>query len=154
SISRGRRWRIASSAVRCRRPTCCATPSSSPTRSTATPGRTAPVASLTTPAIALFWLCANATVDNEPRAARMKPSLNARSGLIGPPAIEAFGRPPVGAEIVLRYGFELEGVEPAGATPFWRAAEVADVDARRLLVAAGADPNIATTEGVTPLLAA
>jgi ankyrin repeat protein len=52
------------------------------------------------------------------------------------------------------YGFELEGVEPAGATPFWRAAEVADVDAMRLLVSAGADPNISTTEGVTPLLVA
>ncbi len=52
------------------------------------------------------------------------------------------------------YGFELDGVEPAGATPFWRAAQVGDVDAMRLLVAAGADSNIATTEGVTPLLVA
>jgi ankyrin repeat protein len=52
------------------------------------------------------------------------------------------------------YGFELEGVEPAGATPFWRASEVADLDAMRLLVSAGADPNIATFEGVTPLLVA
>jgi ankyrin repeat protein len=52
------------------------------------------------------------------------------------------------------YGFELDGLDPAGATPFWRAAQVADLDAMRLLVAAGADPNIATFEGVTPLLAA
>jgi ankyrin repeat protein len=52
------------------------------------------------------------------------------------------------------YGFELEGVDPAGATPFWRAAEVADLDALRLLRSAGADPNIPTTEGVTPLLVA
>ena len=52
------------------------------------------------------------------------------------------------------YGFELDGVEPAGATPFWRAAQVGDVDAMRLLVAQGADPNIATNEGVTPLLVA
>ena len=52
------------------------------------------------------------------------------------------------------YGFELDGVEPAGATPFWRAAQVGDVDAMKLLVAAGADPNIATNEGVTPLLVA
>jgi ankyrin repeat protein len=52
------------------------------------------------------------------------------------------------------YGFELDGLDPAGATPFWRAAQVADLDAMRLLVAAGADPNIATIEGVTPLLAA
>ena len=52
------------------------------------------------------------------------------------------------------YGFELEGVEPAGATPFWRASEVADLEAMRLLVAAGADPNMPTLEGVTPLLVA
>jgi uncharacterized protein len=52
------------------------------------------------------------------------------------------------------YGFELDGLDPAGATPFWRAAQVADLDAMRLLVAAGADPNMSTTEGVTPLLAA
>lgn len=52
------------------------------------------------------------------------------------------------------YGFELEGVEPAGATPFWRAAHVGDIDAMRILVAAGADPNIPTFEGVTPLLVA
>ena len=52
------------------------------------------------------------------------------------------------------YGFELDGLDPAGATPFWRAAQVADLDAMRLLVASGADPHIATIEGVTPLLAA
>jgi ankyrin repeat protein len=52
------------------------------------------------------------------------------------------------------YGFELEGVEPAGATPFWRASEVGDLDAMKLLVSAGADPNIPTLEGVTPLLVA
>ncbi len=52
------------------------------------------------------------------------------------------------------YGFELDGLDPAGATPFWRAAQVADLDAMRLLVAWGANPNIATIEGVTPLLAA
>jgi uncharacterized protein len=52
------------------------------------------------------------------------------------------------------YGFELDGVEPAGATPFWRAAQVGDVDAMKLLVGQGADPNIATNEGVTPLLVA
>ena len=52
------------------------------------------------------------------------------------------------------YGFELDGVEPAGATPFWRAAQVGDADAMKLLVAQGADPNIATNEGVTPLLVA
>jgi len=52
------------------------------------------------------------------------------------------------------YGFELDGLDPTGATPFWRAAQVADLDAMRLLVTAGADPNLATLEGVTPLLAA
>jgi ankyrin repeat protein len=52
------------------------------------------------------------------------------------------------------YGFELEGVDPSGATPFWRAAEVGDLDAMKLLVKFGADPNIATQEGVTPLLVA
>ena len=52
------------------------------------------------------------------------------------------------------YGFELDGVDEAGATPFWRAAQVADLDAMRLLVSAGADPNIPTNEGVTPLLVA
>jgi ankyrin repeat protein len=52
------------------------------------------------------------------------------------------------------YGFELDGLDMAGATPFFRAAQVADLEAMRLLVAAGADPNIPTNEGVTPLLAA
>src|SRR5262249_54537425 len=35
----------------------------------------------------------------------------------------------------------------------WRAAQVGDVDAMKMLVARGADPNIKTTEGVTPLAA-
>jgi ankyrin repeat protein len=52
------------------------------------------------------------------------------------------------------YGFELMGVDPAGATPFWRAAEVADLEAMKLLVAHGADPNTPSEEGVTPLLVA
>jgi ankyrin repeat protein len=52
------------------------------------------------------------------------------------------------------YGFELDGVDEAGATPFWRAAQVADLDAMRLLITAGADPTVASTEGVTPLLVA
>ncbi|HEX4999997.1 MAG TPA: ankyrin repeat domain-containing protein, partial [Terriglobia bacterium] len=52
------------------------------------------------------------------------------------------------------YGFELEGVDPSGATTFWRAAEVGDLDAMKLLVAHGADPSIATNEGVPPLLVA
>ena len=36
------------------------------------------------------------------------------------------------------------GVDFAGATPFWRAAYSLDVDAMRLLVRYGADPNIPT----------
>jgi ankyrin repeat protein len=36
------------------------------------------------------------------------------------------------------------GVDFAGATPFWRAAYALDVEAMRLLVRYGADPNIAT----------
>lgn len=36
------------------------------------------------------------------------------------------------------------GVDFTGATPFWRAAYALDVDAMRLLVKHGADPNIAT----------
>jgi ankyrin repeat protein len=38
----------------------------------------------------------------------------------------------------------LSGVDESGATPFWRAAYASDVDAMRLLVASGADPNIPT----------
>lgn len=42
------------------------------------------------------------------------------------------------------YNFDLSGVDEIGATPFWRAAYASDVDAMRLLVAHGADPNIPT----------
>lgn len=42
-------------------------------------------------------------------------------------------------------------VDAGGATPFWRAAQANDVAAMRLLAAAGADPKIATTQGVSPL---
>jgi ankyrin repeat protein len=51
------------------------------------------------------------------------------------------------------YGFDLDALDPSGATPFWRAAQAGDVDAMRLLVAHGADPTIGTTDNVTPLLA-
>ena len=51
-----------------------------------------------------------------------------------------------------RYAFDSEGIDPSGATPFWRAAEAGDVDAMRLLVAHGADPAIKTNEGVSPLM--
>jgi ankyrin repeat protein len=42
------------------------------------------------------------------------------------------------------YNFPLSGVDEIGATPFWRAAYASDVEAMRLLVAHGADPNIPT----------
>ena len=44
--------------------------------------------------------------------------------------------------------------EPAGATAFFLASSVADVEVMRLLLAAGADPNIPTESGTTPLMAA
>ena len=46
--------------------------------------------------------------------------------------------------LVLGYNFDQSGVDEIGATPFWRAAYGADVDAMKLLVAYGADPNIPT----------
>jgi ankyrin repeat protein len=42
------------------------------------------------------------------------------------------------------YNFDLSGVDEIGATAFWRAAYASDVDAMKLLVANGADPNIRT----------
>ena len=45
-------------------------------------------------------------------------------------------------------------VDTAGATAFWRAAQSSDVDAMRLLVDHGADPEIPTNHGTTPLMAA
>jgi ankyrin repeat protein len=43
------------------------------------------------------------------------------------------------------YNFDQSGVDEVGATPFWRAAYGADVDAMKLLVAHGADPNVPTS---------
>jgi ankyrin repeat protein len=45
-------------------------------------------------------------------------------------------------------------VDPAGATPFWRAAQSSDVAAMKLLVEHGADPKMANKAGETPLHAA
>ena len=42
----------------------------------------------------------------------------------------------------------------AGATPFWLAAQAADVAVMRALLDAGADPKISTLEDTTPLMAA
>lgn len=48
----------------------------------------------------------------------------------------------------------LSWVDFTGQTPFLRAALAGDVKVMRLLVEAGADPNIATDNGTTPLMAA
>jgi ankyrin repeat protein len=42
------------------------------------------------------------------------------------------------------YNFDQSNMDEIGATPFWRAAYASDVDAMKLLVAYGADPNIPT----------
>ena len=42
------------------------------------------------------------------------------------------------------FNFDLLRVDTKGATPFWRAAYATDIEAMRLLVANGADPNVAT----------
>ena len=49
------------------------------------------------------------------------------------------------------YTFDLSRVTAAGATPFWRAAQVVDIEAMRLLIANGADKELTNSEGVTPL---
>src|SRR5688500_16599936 len=42
------------------------------------------------------------------------------------------------------YSFDLSGVDEIGATPLWRAAYASDIAAMKMLVAAGADPNLST----------
>lgn len=49
------------------------------------------------------------------------------------------------------YNFDLSQVVADGATTLWRAAQVADVAAMRLLVKAGADPTIRNNDQVSPL---
>ena len=44
------------------------------------------------------------------------------------------------------YNFDLAGVDEIGATPFWRAAYGADVEAMKLLVSHGADPTIPSSK--------
>ncbi len=50
--------------------------------------------------------------------------------------------------------FHGDWIKQEGATAFWRAAKSNDVAAMKLLVAAGANPTIATIHGSTPLQAA
>ncbi len=63
-----------------------------------------------------------------------------------------------GADPNVRLGIKLwqrefhnDWVDSAGGTPFWRAAQANDVPAMKLLVAAGANPNIPTFKGISPL---
>jgi ankyrin repeat protein len=62
---------------------------------------------------------------------------------------------PVGEKLWFRsYTNDYTWVDPAGATPFWRAAQSSDIAAMHLLVDHGADPKIASKSGDTPLMAA
>jgi ankyrin repeat protein len=45
-----------------------------------------------------------------------------------------------------QYNFDLLRIDESGATPFWRAAYASDVEAMKLLVAHGADPQIPTVK--------
>src|SRR5262245_41302386 len=52
------------------------------------------------------------------------------------------------------FDFSLETATQIGTTAFWKCAEVGDIDGMHLLVTYGADPNIPSRDGVTPLLMA
>ena len=52
------------------------------------------------------------------------------------------------------YNFPLERNNSSGTTAFWKAAAVGDLAGMRLLIEHGADPDIASIEGITPLLIA
>jgi ankyrin repeat protein len=61
----------------------------------------------------------------------------------------------VGEKLWFRsYTNDYTWVDPAGATPFWRAAQSSDIAAMHLLADHGADPKLATKSGDTPLHAA
>ena len=49
------------------------------------------------------------------------------------------------------YTFDLSRVDAGGATAFWRAAQVSDIDALKLLIAAGADAELANKDDVLPI---
>jgi ankyrin repeat protein len=50
--------------------------------------------------------------------------------------------------------FHGDWISPEGATAFWLAAKANDIPAMKILIAAGANPNIASNSGATPLQAA
>jgi ankyrin repeat protein len=60
----------------------------------------------------------------------------------------------LGKKLWVRSFGDRSWVDPAGATPFLRAAQSLDVPAMKMLVAAGADPKIATTGADTALMVA
>lgn len=60
----------------------------------------------------------------------------------------------LGKKIWVRSFGDRSWADPVGATAFWRAAQSDDVAAMKLLVAAGADPKIATAGGDTALMVA
>ena len=45
-----------------------------------------------------------------------------------------------------QYNFDLLRIDEIGATPFWRAAYASDIEAMKLLVSYGADPNMPTSK--------
>ena len=52
------------------------------------------------------------------------------------------------------YNFALERNNSSGTTPFWKASAVGDLAGMRMLIEHGADPDISSIEGITPLLIA
>ena len=50
------------------------------------------------------------------------------------------------------YNFDNLRIDESGATPFWRAAYASDIEAMKLLVSYGADPNIRTIKSAGPRL--
>jgi uncharacterized protein len=46
----------------------------------------------------------------------------------------------------MQYNFDLLRIDESGATPFWRAAYAADIEAMKLLLAYGADPTVPTSK--------
>jgi ankyrin repeat protein len=48
-----------------------------------------------------------------------------------------------------QYNFDLLRIDESGATPFWRAAYASDIEAMKLLVSHGADPNLPTVKPAT-----
>jgi ankyrin repeat protein len=59
-----------------------------------------------------------------------------------------------GSNTEIRNGQRATWLNEAGATPFLRAALCGDIEVMKLLLAKGADPNINTDDGTTPLMAA